>query len=694
MTITSRLPKAACFALAMPLAATTAFAQDECSAAANVVPGVVTSFDTSAATASVLNGAPAFTCGGTFADANDLWYEFTATADYTATIELCGSAFDTRLAVYDGDCMTLNLLDCNDDSCSLQSSVDIAAVNGTQYFIRVAGFGTATGMGDLLVSEPPPPPFECADAAEIALDTPTAFDTTGATDSTMTTGAPAFGCGGATSGQDVWFKFTAAADYMANAETCNMASFDTKIEVYSGDCMTLVSEVCNDDGAGCSGFSSRATWMALTGVEYFVRVGGFNGATGTGDLVVTGPPPAVLNDECADAIALSNGGTEMFDSTLATNSASAPAPSCGGGTPPLDVWYSVTPLQDGPVVVDTFGSGFDTRLLAYDGDCMMLNEIACNDDSGGLQSEVSFMGVAGTTYYIRAAGFNAGTGMGQVNAVFLDTLANDDCSGAISVGLGTTLYNNEGGTDSGLNMSCAVGSSVGSTNDIWYEFVAPADCSIVVDTLGSSYDTTIAAYEGDCMALVEVACDDDFFGGPDFLSQMSWDATAGTTYYIQVGGWNGATGDGQLNIAFGSDAGIADLLCVGVVNSTGAPGVLSAAGSLTASDNDLTFTADCLPAGVNGILVNTAEDAMNLVTVNNLGGGDGTLCIGSFTLGRSAVVSADMNGVATIAVDLTAIPTNVALVPAMAGDTYHWQLWYRDGMTNSNLTSAVSTTFQ
>jgi hypothetical protein len=75
--------------------------------------------------------------------------------------------------------------------------------------------------------------------------------------------------------------------------------------------------------------------------------------------------------------------------------------SCGssGG---VDTSYSWTPPISGAYCLDTFGSGYDTVLRIYDGDCG--EEIACNDDaagSWGLQSEIrdEYMS-SGITYVI------------------------------------------------------------------------------------------------------------------------------------------------------------------------------------------------------------------------------------------------------------------------------------------------------
>jgi hypothetical protein len=70
---------------------------------------------------------------------------------------------------------------------------------------------------------------------------------------------------------------------------------------------------------------------------------------------------------------------------------------------------------------------------------------------------------------------------------------------------------------------------------------------VTADTLGSSYDTALAAYAGSSWGtLVPLGCDDD--GGPGLLSQLTFPVAAGTTYYIQVGGSLGAFGDLIFNL--------------------------------------------------------------------------------------------------------------------------------------------------
>jgi hypothetical protein len=81
---------------------------------------------------------------------------------------------------------------------------------------------------------------------------------------------------------------------------------------------------------------------------------------------------------------------------------------------------------------------------------------------------------------------------------------------------------------------------------VWYTFTAPADRALQVDTLGSGYDTVLAAYAGTSLpSLSPIACNDEFKGP---RSRVLVQVTAGSTYMLQVGGFQGATGTFTLNL--------------------------------------------------------------------------------------------------------------------------------------------------
>jgi len=76
-------------------------------------------------------------------DYNDVWFTFTPETDLRARFSLCGSTFDTTLAVFDA--CDGNELACNDDSCGYQSAVSLFVTANTTYLVRVAGYDGSAG---------------------------------------------------------------------------------------------------------------------------------------------------------------------------------------------------------------------------------------------------------------------------------------------------------------------------------------------------------------------------------------------------------------------------------------------------------------------------------------------------------------------------------------------------------------------
>ncbi len=117
---------------------------DDCANAAAINEVVNMPFTTNGATAS-----GQFPGCGTNIDPVDIWYAYTATISGDATIDLCGSGFDTRLAVW--NVCGGSLITCNDDSCNYQSIVGLPVTVGTTYFIQIGGYNDDTGDGDLTI---------------------------------------------------------------------------------------------------------------------------------------------------------------------------------------------------------------------------------------------------------------------------------------------------------------------------------------------------------------------------------------------------------------------------------------------------------------------------------------------------------------------------------------------------------------
>ena len=83
-------------------------------------------------------------------------------------------------------------------------------------------------------------------------------------------------------------------------------------------------------------------------------------------------------------------------------------------------------------------------------------------------------------------------------------------------------------------------------NSVWWTWTAPENGLAVIDTIGSSYDTSLAVYTGfQLNNLLELDSNDDTFG---LQSQVSFAAIAGETYQIAVDGFSDSQGDIVLNL--------------------------------------------------------------------------------------------------------------------------------------------------
>lgn len=125
-------------------------------------------FDTTNATT---DGPASATCLFSTNDqvAKDIWFNHPSTINGTLVIDTCGSTFDTKIAVYSGSGCTsfdTRIIACNDDfTCSagdtLSSRLSIAVTAGTNYTIRVGGYGTAAGLGQITLTATPTPTGTC-----------------------------------------------------------------------------------------------------------------------------------------------------------------------------------------------------------------------------------------------------------------------------------------------------------------------------------------------------------------------------------------------------------------------------------------------------------------------------------------------------------------------------------------------------
>jgi hypothetical protein len=225
------------------------------------------------------------------------------------------------------------------------------------------------------------------------------------------------------------------------------------------------------------------------------------GATQSGiDVILNAIPPAA-NDACAAATVVAAAPfLDVVNTTAATTAASDPLQSCTFGGPSRNeasVWYRFTPASTATVVVDTLASDYDTVLTVHSGGCGVLTPVACNDDAGsGLQSALTFVAAAGTSYLIEATAYE-GTPGGKLELA-LDALPG--CGDGV-VGAGEAC---DAGPANGSDGCCAVTCTLVDTDgdgrcdrdDVCPAVADPAQADADGDGLGDACDICRTTVQG------------------------------------------------------------------------------------------------------------------------------------------------------------------------------------------------------
>jgi len=149
-------------------------------------------------------------------------------------------------------------------------------------------------------------------------------------------------------------------------------------------------------------------------------------------------------------------------------------------------------------------------------------------------------------------------------------MGQDECASAVTAVVGANAFNTATATTSAepvdANQCPGTYLDWGTANkDIWFTFTAPSNGLLDFDTcFAAGFDTSIVVYTGTCAALTQISCNGDgagLTGCQGFYSRAPQiTATAGTTYFVRIGGWTNASGvsesgAGQLNVAFTAVAG-------------------------------------------------------------------------------------------------------------------------------------------
>ncbi|MCB9265067.1 MAG: T9SS type A sorting domain-containing protein [Lewinellaceae bacterium] len=499
-----------------------------------------------------------------------VWYTFTAgTIPRFYSLSTCNQAgYDTKISVFTGDvCGELTCLAGADDTdgCSGGSTELIFTPSlGRVHYVLVHGFGQEQGAFDLTLDcDVEAIPTGCTDPTATNYDpdalvddgscvyapAPTGNDdcagaiavSCGQTVSGSTTGATFDGvgtCGTSNTAPGVWYTVVGNGD-LITASTCNQASFDTKISIFTGSCGSLSCLQGDDDDTGC-GLTTTESWLSTPGVTYYILIHGFGTAAGDFDLTVTcAPPPA--GDDCATATPITvapPGGcpaNAVFGSTIGASD-DGPQSPCDGTTNNIGVWYSFTAPASGIVnlnIVEITGN-HEAAIYTGCGGASVFCDITPN-------SELITGLTPGATYYLIVW---SDAGLEGDHSVCIEEIIapdNDNCADAIELSCNTTVTGSTTFASPDAAPTCD-GQTV-TAPGVWYTFVATTR-SVNVNTCGSNFDTKISVYSGGCGGeLVCVAGNDDYCGTQ---SSVSFVPDLGQRYYVLVHGFGSATGSFHL----------------------------------------------------------------------------------------------------------------------------------------------------
>jgi hypothetical protein len=330
---------------------------------------------------------------------------------------------------------------------------------------------------------------------------------------------------------------------------------------------------------------------------------------GTGDdCCVAGSGPGCTDVECCTQICAGDAFCcETEWDQLCANAAVAGCAVCGGGDCQIPAGTSTEaelcgedlnggcnggaydPAAIGAEISGTFWADNDARdtdwyeitvTEATEISLEIYSNIPCfaavvnTDCDGGIIGDATVGACPGTgsvcvppgTYYVVAlpsvfTGFACGGAIPndytlKIGGVACDATlpANDTCANASVAVVGTNPFDNTfANTDWGIP-SCGF-NGVPFTKDVFFTFTPATTGFWSLETCSGSapFDTGIEVFDG-CPDAggTQIACNDDGAGCAAFASSLVFEGTAGVTYTILVGGYNGAAGATELVIAAGA----------------------------------------------------------------------------------------------------------------------------------------------
>jgi len=402
---------------------------------------------------------------------------------------------------------------------------------------------------------------------------------------------------------------------------------------------------------------------------------------------------AQANDNCATPTTVVGQGTFPFDNTQATTGSHGQSnPFCPGIG--QDLWYRWTTPSAGQARFSLCGqtSGMDSNIAVYPvNTCPTVAAIACDDDSCGLESFVTWTVLANETYMLQLGGSGgAAPGTGTFTVEVIGPPAHDNC--ATPLVLGTQLgsaYDNSHATMGAQGQINPCGTI---DKDLWFLWTAPNTGTATLETCGQSADdTSVAVYIGaGYPTTASNLCDDN---GCGFQSIVTWQTVGGADYLLQIGsalGW--PPGPGSFTITFTVGGPTGTVFCSGDGSGAACPcgnngqpgnGCANSAqpgGAHLDAVGNPAVTFDTVD--LQGSLMPATTSALYFQGTGQLGGGagipfgDGLRCLSGSIVRLGTRVNA--GGSSGYGVSQGDIPISVRGGIPAGGGTFTYQVWYRN----------------
>ena len=482
---------------------------------------------------------------------------------------------------------------------------------------------------------------ECAQATMVSMGQ-TIYDTAAATNST-----PAYICE-ANTGTDLWFEFVAPTTDVYRFDLCG-TSYDTVLEVHEGTCTGGVVLGCSDDAC------DLASWTLVpctASTSYFVRVGGFAGVAG----------PGILD--------ISDGALRELE---------------------LAAHYPFNETVPGPVF-DASGNGQDGFAVGITidqpgarpgtGRCADFDGVTSSVDIFGAGALDALQNDFSASVWINLNASPLGFGVGRI-------FGNQGPSGSWSFGVRGTaglVFTTHGVLDYQFSATLTPGTwyhvavVMNETNDVtmYLDGQSLGTVGGIEQAKSPRVEYHIGAWSPifSLPERVDALIDDvQIYGGQLSSAQvLSLFQNPGTTF-----------GDNEIGTSY----------CMGVPNSSGVVGTMTAFGSLSAGVNDVTLVGMSLPNNNFGIFVVSRDQGFIVMPGLSIG----NLCLGG-VVGRynqvGQILSTGNTGSYELRINLTTIPQGNNFVTVVSGDTWNFQTWHRDlqnGIPVSNFSTGLELNF-